>query len=140
MSGTVDRFIVRGLAVADEVPRLRHQVAEYVQRTGAPDDVLERVRLAVSEALTNIVVHAYLGRDRGSMTAEAWCEAEHLVLRVSDEGDGLIPRSDSPGLGMGIPIMARMADDFRIANRETSPGTVVSLRFSLRCARACIRR
>lgn len=130
-TATAERFSVRALAVADELPRLRHRVAEYAQTAGASDDVVERVRLAVSEALTNIVVHAYLGRDPGSMSAEAWCEANHLVIRVSDEGHGLIPRSDSPGLGMGIPIMARIADDFRIAVREATPGTVVSLRFSL---------
>jgi len=47
-------------------------------------------------------------------------------------GRGLIPRSDSPGLGVGIPIMVRNADDFRIANREATPGTVVSLQLSLR--------
>ena len=129
---TANGFNIRALAVADELPRLRHQVAEYVQRSRAPEPVVERVRLAVSEALTNIIMHAYLGRDPGSMIAEAWCAADHLVLRVSDEGPGLIPRSDSPGLGMGIPITARNADDFRIANRETTPGTVVSLRFSLR--------
>ena len=130
-SATAERFKAGALAVADEIPRLRQMVAEYARTTHTSEDVVERVRLAVSEALTNVVVHAYLGRDPGSMIAEAWCEANHLVIRVSDEGHGLIPRSDSPGLGMGIPIMARIADDFRIANPEATPGTVVSLRFSL---------
>lgn len=129
---TADRFKIRAPAVADELSRLRNEVAEYAQRTGAADPVVQRVRLAVSEALTNIIVHAYLGQDPGTMIAEAWCEADHLVIRVSDEGHGLIPRADSPGLGMGIPIMARVADDFRVANREATPGTVVSLLFSLR--------
>ena len=131
-SQTAERFKIRALAVADELPRVRQRVAEYAQTIGASEDVVERARLAASEALTNIIVHAYLGRDPGSMVAEAWCEADHLVIRVSDDGHGLIPRSDSPGLGVGIPIMARVTDDFRIANREAMPGTVVSLRFSLR--------
>jgi anti-sigma regulatory factor (Ser/Thr protein kinase) len=131
-SQTAERFKIRALAVADELPRVRQRVAEYAQTIGASEDVVERARLAASEALTNIIVHAYLGRDPGSMVVEAWCEADHLVIRVSDDGHGLIPRSDSPGLGVGIPIMARVTDDFRVANREAMPGTVVSLRFSLR--------
>jgi serine/threonine-protein kinase RsbW len=84
----------------------------------------------VSEALTNVVLHAYLGRDPGPMVAEAWCDADHLLVRVCDEGQGLVPRVDSPGLGVGIAVMASVADDFRIGNRDGTAGTVVSLRFS----------
>jgi anti-sigma regulatory factor (Ser/Thr protein kinase) len=76
-------------------------------------------------------MHAYLGRAPGTVYVMAWCEANYLVVQIWDEGHGLIQRADSPGLGVGIPIMARMADDFRIGRRDGAPGTVVSLRFSL---------
>jgi len=120
-----------GLARPDEVGRLRREIAGYVEELGAPEPVVAGVRLAVSEALTNVVMHAYLGRDPGIMIAEAWCEADHLSVRVCDEGRGLVPRVDSPGLGVGISLMASMADDFSVANRDGTPGTIVSLRFSL---------
>jgi len=55
---------------------------------------------------------------------------------VLDEGHGLIPRADSPGMGLGLGLMAQMADDFRVANREGTPGTSVSLRFSLTRSRS----
>jgi serine/threonine-protein kinase RsbW len=120
-----------GLAQPDEVGRLRREVAGYVENLGAPESVVDGVRLAVSEALANVVLHAYVGRDPGIMIAEVWCDADHLLVRVCDEGRGLVPRVDSPGLGVGISLMASMADDFRVANRDGTPGTIVSLRFSL---------
>jgi serine/threonine-protein kinase RsbW/stage II sporulation protein AB (anti-sigma F factor) len=120
-----------GLAQPDEIGRLRREVAGYVEELGAPEPVVDNVRLAVSEALANVVLHAYVGRDPGVMIAEAWCDADHLWLRVCDEGRGLVPRVDSPGLGVGIPLMASMADDFSVASRDGTPGTIVALRFSL---------
>jgi serine/threonine-protein kinase RsbW len=126
-----DRFMSCGPAQPDEIGRLRRDVAGYVEELGAPEPVIDSVRLAVSEALANVVLHAYGGRDPGVMIAEAWCEADRLLVRVCDEGCGLVPRVDSPGLGVGISLMASMADDFSVANRDGTPGTIVSLRFSL---------
>lgn len=99
---------------------------------GASAEVAQAVRLAVGEALTNAVMHAYVGRERGPMSVHAWLdEDEHLCVEVLDEGHGLIPRTDSPGLGLGMGLMAQMADDLRISNREGSAGTTVFLRFLL---------
>lgn len=133
-----DKFEARAVARPDAITKLRHEAARYAQSLGASPELLDSLRLAVSEALTNIVLHAYLGREPGLMIVEAWCdEDEHLLVRICDEGDGLRPRADSPGLGVGIGLMASMAEDFRIANREETPGTIVSLRFSLGKEAAC---
>jgi anti-sigma regulatory factor (Ser/Thr protein kinase) len=51
----------------------------------------------------------------------------------------MVPRADSPGLGLGIPLMAQMADDLHVANRGDLPGTMVSLRFTLDGSGANIR-
>lgn len=134
-----DRFESRAVAGPDAITNLRHEVVRYAQSLGATAEVLEGLQLAVSEALTNVVVHAYVGREPGSMIVEAWPdEDDHLVVRVCDEGHGLIPRADSPGLGLGIGLMASMADEFQIASREGTPGTIVSLRFALSTRVACL--
>lgn len=127
-----ERFECQALAQPDEIAVLRTAVWRYAESLGASREVGDAVRLAVGEALTNIVMHAYLGREPGEMAVRAWLsEDDHLVIQVLDEGHGLVPRTDSPGLGLGLGVMAQIADDFRIANREGEPGTVVSLRFSL---------
>jgi serine/threonine-protein kinase RsbW len=127
-----ERFESQALARPDEIAVLRTAVWRYANSLGASREVSDAVRLAVGEALTNIVMHAYLDRQPGEMSVRAWVdENDHLTVQVLDEGHGLVPRTDSPGLGLGLGVMAQIADDFRIANREGEPGTVVSLRFSL---------
>ena len=134
-----DWFERRGVARSTAIAQLRREVTNYAESLGAPGEVLYNLRLAVSEALTNVVMHAYAGRSPGDMIVEAWCDdGESLVVRVCDDGHGLIPRTDSPGLGVGIGLMASMADEFVIANREGRPGTIVSMRFSLCPEGACI--
>ncbi|HTX32799.1 MAG TPA: ATP-binding protein [Solirubrobacteraceae bacterium] len=120
------------LARPDELAGLRTAVWRYAMDQGASQEVAQAVRLAVGEALTNVVMHAYVGRDSGAMTVKAWVDDDdHLNVEILDEGHGLIPRADSPGLGLGMGLMAQMADDLRITNREGHPGTSVCLRFSL---------
>jgi anti-sigma regulatory factor (Ser/Thr protein kinase) len=126
-----DHFMSCGPARPHEVGRLRREVAGYVEKLRAPESVVEDVRAAVSEALTNVVLHAYVGRAPGIMFVEAWCDADDLMVRICDDGRGLVPRLDSPGLGVGVSVMASVADDFSVANRDGAPGTIVSLRFSL---------
>jgi serine/threonine-protein kinase RsbW len=122
----------RAPARAEELAGLRTAVWRYALEQGASQEVGQAVRLAVGEALTNIVMHAYVGREVGLMSVQAWLdEEEHFCVEVLDEGHGLIPRADSPGLGLGLGLMAQMSDDLRIANREAAPGTSVYLRFSM---------
>lgn len=127
-----DRYQARAHAHSGAIAELRGGVVAYAKSIGADPDVREAVRLAVSEAVTNVVMHAYQGMEQGDVLIEAWTTAEgDLCVRVLDEGRGLIPRTDSPGLGVGFGVMAQMADEFRVATRESAPGTQVSLRFVL---------
>ena len=128
-----DRFERLAPAQPDQLAPLRTAVWRHAQALGASEEVAQAVRLAVGEALANVVMHAYLEMEPGSMTVQAWRDCdEHFVVRVLDEGRGLTPRTASPGLGLGLPLMAKMADDFRVDNRDGTRGTTVSLRFSLR--------
>lgn len=126
------RFEGSAPARPEELAPLRTAVWRHAQAVGAAPEVANDIRLAVGEALMNVVMHAYLGMEPGAMILEAWLDDDdHLTVQVLDDGLGLVPRVDSPGLGVGLGVMAQVADDFRIANREGRPGTIVSLRFSL---------
>ena len=125
-------FTGQAPARPEEIAPLRTAVWQLAVELGASDRVGNAIRVAVSEAITNVVLHAYAGRPPGKVTVDAWLDGgDHFTVRVLDEGHGLIPRADSPGLGLGMGLMAQMADDFRVANREGTPGTTVVLRFLL---------
>jgi serine/threonine-protein kinase RsbW/stage II sporulation protein AB (anti-sigma F factor) len=127
-----ERLNATAVARAEAVGELRRQLKSFAQRIGACEIVLEAVALAASEALTNVAVHAYADGQPGPMKVEAWHDGGgHLLVLVSDEGKGMVPRANSPGMGVGIPLMAQMADEVHVISRDDLPGTLVSLRFSL---------
>jgi serine/threonine-protein kinase RsbW/stage II sporulation protein AB (anti-sigma F factor) len=116
------------------VPRLRHQVGDFADQAGVPDPPLADVRLAVSEAVTNVVVHGYRN-DPQPGTIEivaAWSE-EELRVTVCDTGEGCTPRLDSPGLGMGLPIISQVTDGFELRKREPR-GTELRMCFRIPAA------
>ena len=81
---------------------LRHAAAQFAEGAGFSGARLDDVRACVSEAVTNVVVHAFAGaRATGTVTVTAELDADELLLRVSDDGAGFRPRTDSPGLGLG---------------------------------------
>jgi anti-sigma regulatory factor (Ser/Thr protein kinase) len=111
------------------VGELRRAVAEIARRAGMPDSGVDAVRLAASEAASNAVVHAY--REQvGELRIRARVDDGELHLVIADEGNGLAPRTDSPGLGLGLPIMAHVTDRFEIVSGPD--GTEIHLAF--RCA------
>lgn len=94
-----------------------------------PDDVA----LAVGEAIANVVEHAYRDRAAGPLHVTGFIDPECVHLTVADEGTGLRPHADHPGLGLGLPIIARASDHFEVSDHPPT-GTQVSMDF-LRAAR-----
>jgi serine/threonine-protein kinase RsbW/stage II sporulation protein AB (anti-sigma F factor) len=42
-----------------------------------------------------------------------------MEICVCDDGRGMSPRPDSPGLGLGLPIVAALAQRFEVQPRTT---------------------
>src|SRR3712207_5586442 len=119
-------------AKPDAVGMFRRVLTEHVVRLGGDADVRDRVRLAVTEAVTNAVMHAYRhAHEPGDVIVVAEQEDDRLIVQVCDEGLGMVPRIDSPGLGLGLGLMAQMADAFDILTRPEG-GVEVRLEFALR--------
>ncbi len=98
--------------MAAEVAGLRRSAVEFALANGVPDRVVGDLRLAVSEAVTNAVVHAFrLRAQPGAVTVAVDVRAgETAEVIVCDDGMGMSPRSDSPGLGLGLGLIATVAD------------------------------
>jgi serine/threonine-protein kinase RsbW/stage II sporulation protein AB (anti-sigma F factor) len=117
-------------ATAEQIAVLRHEVGHYAQRVGVAEGRLGDVRLAVSEAATNAVLHAYRDRDPGQIRVHAHIADDGtLCIVVEDDGFGPLPRPDSPGLGLGLPTIASVADAV-----ELSAGKAAGARLSMRFA------
>ena len=110
------------------VGAMRRDVAAFATSAGMDEQGVGDIRLAVSEAATNAVVHAYREAE-GTLVLRARVDGRELIVIVSDTGVGLAPRHDSPGLGLGMPLMASVTSSFSVVS--TGSGTEVRMRFSL---------
>jgi len=119
-------------AIPEHVGVLREAVVRFAAASGASQRSREQIALAVSEALSNCVIHAYAGRDQpGQVTVEAWARDGSLIVLVSDEGCGMVPRLDSPGLGIGLPLIAQMSDQLDVEARDGQPGVRLRMTFAI---------
>lgn len=116
-------------ARADTVPRARTRIARFASVAGAEGEGLDAIRLAASEALTNVIVHAY-PEDPGEVHITVAAADGELWLLVSDDGQGLQARSQRPGLGLGLALIAQLCDEFSIVKRSGG-GTELRMRFNL---------
>jgi serine/threonine-protein kinase RsbW/stage II sporulation protein AB (anti-sigma F factor) len=117
-------------ATAEQIAVLRSVVSDYAQTVGVTDGRLADVRLAVSEAATNAVIHAYRDRPPGEIRVEAaLADDGELVITVEDDGFGPLPRPDSPGLGRGLPTIASAADGFTLSAGKAA-GARLSITFT----------
>ena len=117
-------------ATPEAVGQLRHAVADFASKLGVADPPLSSVRLAVSEAVTNVVMHSYRNSSHGDVELDAEIRSAALHIAVRDRGLGFAPRADSPGAGFGMAIIAEVTDGFDVRNREPN-GTELTFHFRL---------
>ena len=121
-------------AVAESCPLARRAVRAVLDPMPIDHAAVD---LAVSEAVTNVVVHAYRDRDAtdpGQLRVAVAVEADGARITVADTGSGMRPRDDSPGLGFGLALIASACDELDIEQGDA--GTRVHMRFGHRRAEA----
>ena len=117
-------------AVSENVAVVRHVFAGMADALGMDEEAVGKLRLAISEACTNVVVHAYEDVDDGTLEVEASVDGRLLHIVVRDRGSGLRMRSDSPGLGMGLPLIAAVTEQVEIIG-DAKRGSEVRMTFTL---------
>lgn len=118
-------------AVPASVPTLRHAVAGFARDVGAAEDVIVSLQLAVSEAISNAVVHAFVDSETpGTLTVKAFPDGDGICVVVVDDGSGMRARPDSPGLGVGLPLMTQLTQSLEF-RENAAGGTEVAMRFAL---------
>jgi serine/threonine-protein kinase RsbW len=119
-------------ATPDAVGPLRRWVEQLCTGAGASHEQCADVALATSEALTNVVMHAYVDRTGpGPMRIRAEQVEQRLLVEVEDDGVGLRPRIDSPGGGFGLALIASLAAELEFARGRRGSGTLVRMAFAL---------
>ena len=131
----VERYVVQG-GVFDAIGEASTQLKSVLKMLGIPSDITRRATVVAYEAEMNLVIHA----GGGEITASVF--PDRLELFVRDEGPGIPDialamkegystatdeiREMGFGAGMGLPNMARSADEFEIKS-STEGGTWIHM-------------
>jgi anti-sigma regulatory factor (Ser/Thr protein kinase) len=116
-------------AVTSSIGIVRRELDLTLHRLDAPAQLRTDIALVVSEAVSNVVMHAYVEMPRGPVYAAVAVRPDALVLAVGDAGRGLTPRLDTPGLGFGLPLMGRLCEDVVVVPQPRGSGTQVTATF-----------
>src|SRR4051794_23243983 len=98
----------------ENVSVIRHVLGAFAEALRLPDDLIEDVRLAVTEACTNVVRHAYPSEVTGPVEISIVPTEEHVSVVVADHGRGIGTSSDTTGPGLGLPLIAAIADEVEL--------------------------
>ena len=121
-------------ATAANVTLLRQAATGVAEAVGFPTQSVEDVRLAVTEACTNVVMHAYEPeREDTCIVFEALVgPGGELLLSVRDDGRGPSESSEAPGLGLGLALIAALASDHELRRNPAGRGAEMWMAFSPR--------
>jgi anti-sigma regulatory factor (Ser/Thr protein kinase) len=112
----------------ENVAVIRHVLGALAEALALPPALIDDMRLAVTEACTNVVRHAYGGDGEGTIDVVVRPKGDELEVIVADEGRGLGPSPDTAGPGLGLPLIAALADTVEI-ERGRSSGSRLVMRF-----------
>lgn len=121
-------------AQAEYLSLVRLVVAAVAKEAGFTDESVADIKVALSEASTNVVRHAYHDDARKKEVIEITCYElrDSMVLEVIDHGCGM-PLPPPPSEGLGFGIMGSLMDNVDVETGKT--GTTVLLEKSLSITR-----
>lgn len=107
----------------------RGEVRAFAEAAGTSPEVVGDATLAVSEAVTNALLHAFVGMELGTVTVICEVGRDRLRIRVIDDGRGMQPHPDSPGLGLGLSTIGRLAAGMDVRPGPGGVGTELAMTF-----------
>lgn len=121
----------------------RVAVAAFVSELDPTLEEISDVKTAVSEAVTNAIIHGYDGISNGKVKIHGVIDKDVLHVEISDEGRGIedIEKAMEPLFttkpelnrsGMGFPFMEAFMDDLEVISVQ-GEGTTVLMKKKIGC-------
>lgn len=117
----------------------RNAVASFVMRLDPTMEELSDIKTAVSEAVTNAILHGYEGRMDGKIQMNCKIDRDVLRVEIKDKGKGIpdikqameplfTTRPELERSGMGFAFMEAFMDDLEVLSEVGEGTTVIMLK------------
>src|SRR5215207_11688102 len=120
-------------ARARNIAVVRRALEAIAEELALPRRLVEDMRLAVTEACTNVLRHAYSGEDANDQRAlrvELRPQPRGMLVVVEDRGRGVSPSPDGGGPGLGLPLIAALTEELEISHGPDNRGSRVAMSFA----------
>jgi serine/threonine-protein kinase RsbW len=120
-------------ATARNVAVVRRALEAIADELALPRRLVEDMRLAVTEACTNVVRHAYSGTeadDASALRVELLPDSRGMQVIVEDQGRGIGPSPDSDGPGLGLPLIAALTSSCEVSHGAGHRGSRIAMTFA----------
>jgi len=134
-------------SLPENVALARVLIASLVVQADTTINDLEEVKVAVSEAVSNAIIHGYQNKPNGIVNIEAKINAGELEIVIVDSGIGIedVEKAMTPTfsthpdrMGLGFVFMKSFMDNVEVLS-ELDKGTKVILRKRLVSDGSCAR-
>jgi len=98
-----------------ELGAIRAEVRRWLATLRLTEGAQQDLVLAVSEAVSNAIEHAYLpAAPDDSVELSFWTDSRSVHVEITDYGGWRAPSSRPTGRGLGIPLMQRLTQSVMI--------------------------
>ena len=129
-------FELKLKSISENEKFARNTVAGFLVPLDPTLSELDDIKTAVSEAVTNCIVHGYEKQDDGIITIKVQTEGDKAIITIADEGVGIsdieqaitpfyTTKPDADRSGMGFTLMQSFMDEFEVLSEENKGTTIV---------------
>ena len=125
-------------STTDNLSRIRSFVQNYADKFGLDSEITSKIVLAVDEACTNIIKHAYRYSPDGKITVKLKTDKKKFSVTIIDEGghfdpqqipDPVLEKMQKRGGGLGMFLMKKLMDEVEYSNLTGNRNKVVLVKY-----------
>ena len=127
-------------STTDNLAKIRDFIRTSAQKSGFPDDSIGKLILAVDEACTNIIKHAYKYNSDGVIDISTKSDKSKFTIQITDSGINFDPKAvPDPDIkeyhkqhksgGLGMFLMKKLMDEVQYRNLKENRNQVIMVKY-----------
>jgi serine/threonine-protein kinase RsbW len=127
-------------STTDNLSSIRTFIKQTASDAGVTNEITGKIILAVDEACTNIIKHAYKYSSEGKITIKVNSDEQKLTIKIIDDGGhfdpDLVPEPnlekmqfERKGGGLGMFLMKKLMDEVKYTNLPNNRNQVLLVKY-----------